>query len=410
MTSREPATSREATELGQLVGLIATGAGASRADLARTTSLSRSTISQRIDLLLDRGLVVETGDGPSTGGRRPVILSLNPDAGVVLGADLGASHYELEVTDLGGKVLAGAEGSSDIAAGPETVLGMVDERFTELLAQVERGPQHVRAIGIGVPGPVEFATGTVVRPPIMPGWDGFVVPDWFQGRYEGPVLVDNDVNVMALGVYWSKEVDSEQLLVVKVGTGIGCGIISRGTLHRGADGAAGDIGHIRIPGEGDAICTCGNSGCLEAVASGSAIAARLRREGVHVSEPRDLVDLARTGEPRVLREVRSAGLHIGEVLASLVNFYNPDTIIIGGSLAELRDELLAAIRSVIYERALPLATHRLRIMTAAPGQHTAVAGAALLARQEALSVAAIGRWFAHGASAVATGAPHRLPS
>lgn len=373
-------------DFGRLVALVSSGKASSRAELARLSGLSRSTVSQRVDALLRSHLLIERGDGPSSGGRRPVLLSLNPAIGVVLAADIGASHCELAVADLSGEIQRRIHLSLDITAGPAAVLTEVVTRFRELLDGLGRGTDEVRAIGVGVPGPVEFRTGTVVRPPIMPGWDGYVVPEWFRKHFPGtPVVVDNDVNVMALGVYFSGAVASEELLVVKVGTGIGCGIISRGALHRGADGAAGDIGHIRISGGAETVCHCGNTGCLEAVASGSAIAARLRSEGLDVRSSRDVVQLALAGEPLVLRAVRAAGQHIGEVLASLVNFYNPDTIVIGGALADLRDELLAVIRGVIYQLALPLATRRLTIDTASSRPDAALVGAVVLARQKALA-------------------------
>jgi predicted NBD/HSP70 family sugar kinase len=382
---------RHGSEFVQMVDLVATGQASSRVDLARLTGLSRATVSKRVDVLLRQGLLIETGPGPSAGGRQPIMLSLNPAAGVVLAADIGASHYEIAVYDLEGTLQRITRDFLDIAAGPEAVLSQLVTHFDQLLGEVGRTRGEIRAIGMGLPGPVEFATGTVVRPPIMPGWDGFVVPQWFQEHYPAPVIVDNDVNVLALGTYSSGDFASEHMLVVKVGTGIGCGIVSGGHLHRGADGAAGDIGHVRLADQDDAICNCGNTGCLEAVASGSAIAAALRKQGLDVQTSWEVVQLAQDGESHVLAAVRSAGHHIGEVLASLVNFYNPDTIVVGGALAELRDELLAAIRGVIYQRALPLATRRLTI--ASCGEHAAVAGAALLARQRALSPSAVAGWL-----------------
>ena len=381
--------------LGQLLALLATGQASSRAELVRLSGMSASTVSHRVDLLLSLGLVVESGEGRSTGGRRPVLLAVNPEAGLVLAADIGASHYEIAIADLGQQVLARVSGAIDLADGPDAVLSELVAEFQRMLDELGRSAEEVRAIGVGLPAPVEFASGTVVRPPIkmtgwlIPGWAGFNVPDWFRSHFQAPVLVDNDVNVMALGVYGDPATSAEQLLVVKVATGIGCGIISRGQLHRGADGAAGDIGHIRVAGKEDVTCRCGNSGCLEAVASGAAIARQLQAEGVNAQNTRDVVQLAHTGDARALRAVREAGQHIGEVLASLVNFYNPHTIVIGGALAELRDELLAAIRGVIYQRALPLATRKLDVMALPPGQHAAVIGAVMLARQEALSPSAI---------------------
>jgi predicted NBD/HSP70 family sugar kinase len=204
------------------------------------------------------------------------------------------------------------------------------------------------------------------------------------------VLVDNDVNVMALGEYWGRGLTGGELLYVKVSTGIGCGIIINGKVHRGADGAAGDIGHVQVADHSDdSLCACGNIGCLEAVASGSALARKLGTEGLPTSTARDVVDLAKGGDARAVRSVRVAGQQIGVVLASLVNFYNPSIIVIGGALADLRDDLLAGIRGVVYHRALPLATRHLRIETTALGRHAGIRGALILAAEHARSPAAV---------------------
>jgi len=385
------ATQRELAELTQMLELLARGQASSRAELSRLTALSPSTVSQRVDVLLRSGLLAEGGSGTSTGGRRPVLLSLNRSAGVLLAADLGASHYELALADLDAQIFAMRCGSLDISSGPEKVLTMISNEFTQMLKAHEIAANAVRVIGIGLPGPVENDRGMAVRPPIMPGWDGFSVPEWFEEHFSMRAVVDNDVNVMALGVYWSGHFPSQHMLVIKVATGIGCGLVTRGVLHRGADGAAGDIGHIRVVGE-DVSCPCGNRGCLEAVASASAIVRQLQLEGMAVKDNDDLVRMAQEGEPRVLHAVRSAGQRIGEVLATLVNFYNPDTIVIGGALAELRDELLAAVRGIIYQRALPLATRRLTIAASLTAHHACLSGAAILARQAALDANSVARW------------------
>lgn len=387
------ATQRELAELTEMAELVASRQASSRAELSRLTGLSPSTVSQRVDTLFRCGLLVEGGSGTSTGGRRPVLLSLNRSAGVLLAADLGASHYELALADLDAHIFAMRCGSLDISSGPEEVLTLISNEFMQMLEAHEIAAEAVRVIGIGLPGPVDYERGMAVRPPIMPGWDGFSVPEWFRERFSARAVVDNDVNVMALGAYWSGHFPSKYMLVVKVATGIGCGLITGGVLHRGADGAAGDIGHIRVVGE-DVTCPCGNRGCLEAVASASAVARQLRHEGMEVSDTDDLIRMAREGEPRVLHAVRAAGQRIGEVLATLVNFYNPDTIVIGGALAELRDELLAVVRGVIYQRALPLATRHLTIAASMTAHHACLSGAAILARQAALDTESISRWVA----------------
>jgi len=295
------------TGAGSLLRLIREAEAITRADLVRQTGLARSTIAQRLETLLAHELVYEARGSTSTGGRRPTVLGFNRHAGVVLVADVGATHARLVVSDLGGAPLAEVALDRDISGGPEKTLGWVDERFTELLRDVNRKPEDVRGLGIGVPGPVAFSTGQPINPPIMPGWDGFSIPSWFADRYDAPVLVDNDVNIMAIGEHWTHWRGCGQLLCIKVGTGIGCGIMVGASIHRGAQGAAGDIGHIRLPGHDEVTCRCGNVGCVEAVAGGRALAQRLTAAGLEASNSRDVVRLVRSGEPLAIQAVRDAG-------------------------------------------------------------------------------------------------------
>ena len=378
------AARRRMASLSELAGLVADGAATTRSAIVGATGLSRAAIAQRVDLLIERGLLVETEPAPTDRGRPPLALDLSDARIVVAGCDLGATHSRLAVATLSGRVLAERARAIDINAGPDAVLAGVRADLEELLAEAGRPAAHLRAVGIGVPGPVEFASGTVVRPPIMAGWDGCRVPAFFQGRYAAPVLVDNDVNTMALGEYTHRQA-SRHLLYVKVGTGIGCGIVSDGVLHRGASGAAGDIGHIQLPGHEDVLCHCGNTGCVEAVASGAAIAAALRSQGADAARAADVVRLVSEGEAAARRQVRLAGRRIGEVLASLVSFHNPDTIVIGGILAQLHEDLLADVRAVIYRRALPLATRSLAIETSVLGERAGMLGAVRLAARHLLS-------------------------
>ena len=294
---------------GRLLNLIRDGDAVTRADLARHTGMARSTVAQRVELLLAHRLVYEAGESASTGGRPATVLAFNEAAGVVLVADLGATHTRVAISDLAGTPLVEESHDLDITDGPESVLSWLDVRFAGLLRGLGRSTEEVRGIGLGVPGPVAFGAGRPVSPPIMPGWDGFSIPDWFAGRYDAPVLVDNDVNIMALGEHWMHWRDCEQMLYVKVGTGIGCGIISgRGAVHRGAQGAAGDIGHIQVPGHEHVLCRCGNAGCLEAVAGGRALAERLVVDPAHdVPGTRDVLRLVRAGDPAAMQAVREAG-------------------------------------------------------------------------------------------------------
>lgn len=264
------------------------------------------------------------------------------------------------------------------------MLTRVYDLMRGLLKRAGRPASQVLAVSIGVPGPVEAATGTVVRPPIMAGWDGYRVPEFFAGRLGAPVLVNNNVNMMALGEHAHRRDDS-YLLFVKVGTGIGCGIVAGGVVHRGAAGAAGDIGHIRLAGHDEVLCHCGNTGCLEAVASGSAIATNLRAAGLDAVDAVDVVRLVTEGNPLARRQVRLAGQCIGEALASIVSFYNPDRIVIGGSVSQLHEDLLADIRGAIYARALPLATRSLTIESSSLGARAGLEGARQLATRHLLS-------------------------
>jgi predicted NBD/HSP70 family sugar kinase len=379
------------TSAGALLHLIREEVAVTRADLARVTGLARSTVAQRVDTLLAKGLLIDSGGSVSTGGRPPAVLAFNRDAGVVLVADLGATHARVAVSDLAGTPLAERAADQDIAFGPERVLTWLDERFAELLEELGRSPEDVRGIGVGVPGPVEFDSGRPVNPPIMPGWDDFPIPEWFAGRYRAPVLVDNDVNIMARGEHRMHWRETEHLLLIKVGTGIGCGIVADGHIHRGARGAAGDIGHIQATSSDDVICRCGNIGCLEAIAGGQALAERLAAQGEDASQSRDVVRLVRSGHPGAIRMVRDAGRTLGEVLAGTVNFFNPAVIVIGGDIAEAHAQLLAGAREGIFSRSLPLATRDLRIVPSRLGDRAGVIGAATMVIEHVLSPAAVDR-------------------
>jgi predicted NBD/HSP70 family sugar kinase len=371
-------------DAGAILQLIRAGEAATRADLTKLTGMARSTVAQRVDMLLDHGLVREGAASASTGGRPPATLVFNEDAGVVLAADLGATHARLAVVNLGAVTQDEVAIELDISQGPDAVLRTVDERFQALLRDGGHQPGDVRAVGVGVPGPVEFATGRPVNPPIMPGWDGHPIPERFVARYGVPVLVDNDVNIMAVGEHWTNWRTSGDFLFVKIGTGIGCGVVAGGAIYRGAEGAAGDIGHIRIAHHEDVVCECGNLGCLEAVAGGRALVRQAREFGLDVHNSRDIVALARAQNADVIRLVRQAGRDLGEVLASLVNALNPRLIVIGGDIAEAHALLFAGLREVVYKRSTPLATRHLTIAPSTLGDRAGIIGAAVLATEHVL--------------------------
>ncbi len=377
MTSRLRPSTPTSGSTGHLLGLIRVGEGLTRADLVLSTGLARSTVAQRVEPLLADGLVVDGGEARSTGGRPPTLLRFNPDAGVVLVADLGATHARFGVTNLAAKILAERGLELLISDGPEAVLDVAQKVFDELLIEAGKTVADLKGIGIGVPGPVDFVRGTPVDPPIMPGWGGFAIRKPLEDRYGVEVYVDNDVNIMAVGEYWSSDTASANSIFLKVGTGIGSGLMLDGRLHRGAKGAAGDIGHIE--GDRDDVrCRCGNSGCLEAVASGSALAAQLSELGYSTKDSRDVVALVASGNLDALNAVREAGRAIGEVLAGVVNLVNPAELVIGGDLAEAGQPLLAGIREVVYRRSTTLNTSDLTIRRSELGDRAGVIGAAAL--------------------------------
>lgn len=380
------------TGAGALFQILRDGVPRTRSELATMTGLGRSAVAQRVDLLVEHHLIGAAGEAVSTGGRPPAQLAFNPGARLALAFDIGATDMTVALTDLAAEVLADGRVHVDIALGPAVVLDLAIELGRKLLSDQGRLEHELIGVGIGLPGPVEHATGRPRNPPIMPGWDGFDVPHYVSSRLgDIPVAADNDVNVMALGERYLGFADVDTLLFVKVATGIGSGIISHGQLHRGADGAAGDMGHVQVSGAGDVLCRCGNYGCLEAVASGGAVAQRMRDSGTDVADSRAVAELVRSGSVEALQEVRQAGRVLGEVLASAVSLLNPRVIVVGGSLAGAGDPLLAGIREVVYRRSLPLATSHLRIVPSVGGEVAGVIGAAILVIDEVLAADAIDR-------------------
>ncbi|MCD4523370.1 ROK family protein [Nocardioides sp. cx-173] len=395
MTQTLPAASAEAATPmptaappggGDLLNLMLDGQPRTRADLIELTGLARSTVAGRIEGLLSVGLLQPSGQSRSTGGRPPTRFAFNPRAKLVLAADFGVTHGRAALTDLTATVLAEEVSDLDIAAGPEATLGWLVDVADRLLAQVGRRRSDLAGVGIGLPGPVEHQTGRPVKPPIMPGWDDFDVAAWVTERMGVPVLVDNDVNLMALGEHSVVYPQVEHLVFVKISTGIGAGIISGRRLHRGAQGSAGDLGHVQSPRGGDALCSCGNRGCLEAIASARTIAQELDPDHLGGADASRLVlERLSHGDRDAVAAIRRAGRDIGEVLASCVSLMNPSVIVLGGALGGGAPSLLAGVREAIYARSLPLATGELIVVPAQTGEHAGVIGAATMAVQQYLA-------------------------
>jgi predicted NBD/HSP70 family sugar kinase len=381
------AEAREAGTLGAggVLRLVRDGTATTRNELAEQSGLSRSTLADRVQSLLALELLQEITGVASTGGRPPATLTFNRGAGAVLVADLDATHCRVAVCDLAATPLAEQAFAFDVTQPPAATLAAIEASFEKLLRASGTSPDRVRAIGVGVQAPVAFARGEPVDARTMPGWDGFSIPGWFATHYKAPVLVDSHVNLMALGEHWTHWRQLDHLLYVTVGQTIDCGIVSGGQVHRGANGAAGDIGHVRLAGHDDVLCICGNTGCLEAVAGGDALAANLTAVGLPAASSRDVLTHARAGEPLALQAIRDAGRAVGEVLAECINFFNPGVIVVGGDLAEAPQQLLAGVREAAIGRSLPMATRDLRMGSTRLGVRAGMIGAAVMVIEHVLA-------------------------
>jgi glucokinase-like ROK family protein len=376
----------------RLLCLLRDQGAQSRAELADRLQVPRPRLLTELDALVQEELLREAGPAASRGGRRSTLVALHPRVRFAA-VDLGATSIDVEITDGQLKPLWAFAEPADIRSGPKASLHRVNEILAK--ARSDGAYEALNAIGFGVPGPVSFREGVPVSPPIMPGWDRYPVQQALSREHGCPVVVDNDVNIMAVGERHGGVAHSvDDLLFVKIGTGIGCGIYLDGEVYRGTDGCAGDVGHIQVEPQAP-TCSCGNVGCLEAFFGGAALArdataaarsgespalaVRLRSGGVITAQ--DVAEGAAAGDLACIGLIRAGGHRVGSVLAGLVSFINPSMIVIGGGLAGLGHILLAEIRSVVYRRSLPLATGNLPVVLSELGPRAGVVGAAVLASE-----------------------------
>jgi predicted NBD/HSP70 family sugar kinase len=392
---------RNSAGAGRLLELVRTGRADTRVTLTRESGLARATVNDRLDLLLEAGLIADNGNAKSTGGRRAAAFAFNEASGVVVVADFGASGARFAICDLAADIVVLERRPIDIAAGPDANLALVRELLPQLLADAHRDPRDVVAVTVGVPGPVQAEPARVVSPPIMTGWDGVDIVDTLAFPLPVPVLVAKDTNLMALGEHRACFADDEHILVVKVGTGVGSGVICARALHRGAEGAAGDIGHISVPGV-EEQCVCGKVGCVEAKAGGWALARDLRALGHDTEGSRDVVKLIRARDPDAMRLVNEGAKVLGIAVADAVNVLNPSTVVLGGDIANAHEHLLAHVREIVYTRSLPLATRSLNIVLSTLGNRAGVLGGAYLAIEHRLQPDAIDRELERRLAAGAT--------
>jgi glucokinase-like ROK family protein len=383
----------------QLLETTFWSAGGSRHGMAERLGFSKSKANALIAGLVEQGLLAEAGLQRSSGGRRAENLQLHAGLGVLVGVDIGATSLDVAVLRPDLTVLAQHAEPADVREGPGVVLARVRVLMRELLGRCGFEAKQVIGIGIGVPGPVNFEIGQLVNPPLMPAWDSFSIRDYLREDYAAPVFVDNDVNLMALGELWRLKRSLSNFLVIKIGTGIGCGIVCHGEVYRGAAGSAGDVGHICVDQEGPR-CHCGNLGCVEAMAAGPAItrmavqaaeagesaalAERLRAQGR--IDAIDVGQASRAGDAAANAIVQRAGNLIGQMLASIVNFFNPSHVFIGGGITRIGPLFLAALRQSVYQRSLALSTRHLEIQYTPLGTQAGLIGAGVLAMHETLKV------------------------
>ena len=401
-----PGQSEELSSLLRIVNLVRLGEAVTRPELSRATGLGRGVVAQRVERAMTVGYLEDGEFAESSGGRQPRMLRFTSERGLLVQCALGALHIHVGVSALSGGMLAHSHREWDIARGPaatmETAMAMIDDLLSSADAPIW-------GIGVGVPGPVNFATGCPVAPPIMPGWNGFEVRRRFEQRYGAPTWVDNDVNLLAFTERERRRDSAPDLIYCKVGTGIGAGLLSQGRIHRGAQGAAGDIGHERVH-ESDVLCRCGKVGCLEAVAGGWALVRDAQaavddgvetvlsgglRDGVPLT-PEIIAKAAQDGDVLAISLVRRSARLVGEALASLVNMFNPGVIVVGGAVAAGAGEIfIADIRQRIYELSHPLATSELKIARSVDDIREPLRGCAEMVREQLFDVT-FGRWFDDG--------------
>jgi predicted NBD/HSP70 family sugar kinase len=417
-TLRFGAQTDEVTSLLRVVNLVRTGEATTRPEISRLTGLGRGVVTQRVEQAMELGFLADSEYAASTGGRAARTLRFRVEAGRIVICALGALHIRVGIADLGGELLDMAHRNWDIARGPAATIDEVMLMLDELL----EGHPDLPAWGVvvGLPGPVDYESGRPVAPPIMPGWNGFDVRKRFEARFDAPVWVDNDANLLTFNERARRHREHSDLIYCKIGSGIGAGLLSSGRIHRGANGAAGDIGHVRVSGS-DAICRCGKIGCLEAVAGGWALVrdaeaalegnrtgylARRAEEADGQLSPEIIARAAEDGDALSITLIQQSARVVGESIAALVNMFNPSAIVIGGAAAAAGELYLAEVRQRVYELSLPLATRDLVIVNSANDEAEPLRGGAELAREELFEVT-FPRWFALGRPTIESARPGR---
>ena len=382
------------TDVLTVVDLVRRGRASTRQQLAQMTGMGRNTISSLLNTAVALGLIAPNGSGPSTGGRAPATWRFRQEDGLVLVAGVHSSTLRLAVTDLGGAPVECRTLPWSITRGPAPTLAEAAARLRDMVGPLDR---PVWAAGASLPGPIDQESGRPTAPPIMPGWDGFDVVAVMEEALGVPAVTSNDVNTMLLGHAVTLQDQAHRkprdILYLQVGTGIGAGLMSNGLLHRGADGAAGDIGHVRVTGNDAVVCRCGRTGCLEAVAGGWAVMRDARRAGAEGTSPflrerlagsddltiNDVVAGVTAGDTECVTLMVRSATAVGDALAMIVSFFNPGRVVLAGPMPQGCPLFLQVARRIVDERALALATHDLELVPAEDSLDDEMRGTAILA-------------------------------
>lgn len=375
-----------------LLNLLWHAREASRADLARRSGLSRSTVSAIVGDLFETGVVREARTGVSTGGRRPIVLELVSDAALLVGVELGASHVTVVLTDLYGSVLGHREVPCLVRDEPECALSLVEDCIGGLLDERPGARERLVGIGFAAPSPIDPRSPGKLVASILPKWADYDIVARLRRRFGRPVLVDNDANLGALAeLWWSGR--SEHLVYLKVATGIGAGLIMDGKILRGARGVAGEIGHTTIDPNGP-LCMCGLRGCLTTLVGTHRLFDSVRelRKG-HPSSPLHsepltvdrLVDAALAGDELARHVIAAAGRTLGIGVANLLNLVNPERLVIGGGITRAGELLFEPLRSTVRTRTLAESIAHAEIERSPLGALGIAIGAATLVLERALA-------------------------
>ena len=386
MTQLQQPTGRDTATAGDLLALVRSGRAATRAELGRITGLSRTAVVARVSALAESGLLRVGAELASTGGRPPGSLELAADAACVLAVAIGRSRSQVAVFDLGGTELAASAVDHEVGAGPDAIMPGVADQLARLLGP---GTPPVLGIGMSLPGAVDTERAVSIDTPVMAGWDGVALAPYLATVAGAPLFVANDADILARSEYLGHAAQVRDLLVLKASTGLGLGVVADGRIVSGALGAAGDLGHTKVAEATGRPCRCGDVGCLETIAAGWSLVARLREEGRDVEHVRDLVAHALAGDAEAKQLLRESGRMVGEVLAVAINLLNPRAVVLGGDMAAAYDVYAAGVREAVYARSSALATRELQFLPATYGDRAGLVGCAALALDEVLSPAAV---------------------